>query len=79
MEKLATYLQEEPEDTNFNFDNIYRVNSSYAQQTSLPWDVVVSMISKKMRYDILIKHMNDPLETEGNKMRTMEELPKEIV
>lgn len=41
VDKLANFLGEQSEDNSYNFETIYRVNSSYATQKQLPGDVVV--------------------------------------
>lgn len=44
VEKLAQYLEESPEDISFNFESIYRVNSTYAKRKQLPRVVVQNEI-----------------------------------
>lgn len=47
VELIAEFLGEAIDDIVFNFEAIYRVNSSYAQQKKQPRDSVVQTILKK--------------------------------
>lgn len=55
------------------------MNSKYAQQKGLPRDVVVQLILRKMRDDIISKHFKHPLEIEGRAVKIMKELPKKVL
>lgn len=56
LEKIAHFLEKQPEDISFNIEAVYRVNSNYVKQRKLLWDVVVWMIEKKMKDDIIEKN-----------------------
>lgn len=56
LEKIAHFLEKQPEDISFNIEAVYRVNSNYVKQRKLLWDVVVWMIEKKIKDDIIEKN-----------------------
>lgn len=55
IEMLARYLGEEVDDM-YNFDLIYRVNSSYAEKKNLPKDVIVQLLAKKIYCESNLKN-----------------------
>lgn len=79
LDKIATLLGEQPEDINYSFESIHRVSSSYAVQKQLPRDVMVQLISKKMKEDILSKSYKEPLEIDGKSTKILKELPRKVI
>lgn len=78
-ENLANYLGEQVDDISFNFEAIYRVNSSYATQKHFPRDVVVQLLSKKIKEDIIAKSYKSPFEINGKTIKILKELPKKVI
>lgn len=75
VENIANYLGEQSEDVTFNVDSVDRVNSSHASLHQLP-RVVVHLISKKMKEDIMAKSFKETLEIEGKTVKILRELHK---
>lgn len=53
MNALDGFLREKLDGINDKIDLIYRVNSAYAEKKNLPKDVIVQLMTKKMKKDIL--------------------------
>lgn len=49
----------------YNFDLIYRVNSQNAQKKNLLRDVIVQLLTRRMKEGILRKQYNEPLKIDG--------------
>lgn len=69
VDKLANFLGEHSEDFNYNFEAIYRVNSSYMTQNQLPRDFVVQ----------IIKSYREPLLINGKSIKILKELPGKVI
>lgn len=82
-EILADFLEEQADEIEYNFEPIYRVNSEYAQKKNLATDVaryvVIRLLTKKMKEDILRKQSKEPLEINGKRILIMKELPSSIL
>lgn len=79
VEKIARYLGEHPEEVSFNLESVYRVYFGFVIKNQLPRDVVIQMVSRKMKDDIVIKSYKDPLEFDGKSIKIMKELPKKVI
>lgn len=79
IDKLANFLGEQVDNISYNFEAIYRVNSNYASQKKLPRDVVVQMISRKIKEDIITKSFRETLEIYGKPVKILKELPRKVI
>lgn len=78
MDILVNFLEVQSDEIIHNFDLIYRVNSAFAEQKNLPRDVIVQLLMKRMKEEILRKHYKNPLEIDGKRIKIMKELPKKL-
>lgn len=75
---LAEFLEKTPEETDGLCDEIYRVNSDFARDKKLPRDVIIKVLTNKMRNLILTKNTEEPMEVMGKRIKIWKELPKEV-
>lgn len=79
VDALAGFLNEQPDEIKDKMDLIYRVNSIYAEKKNIPRDVIVQLLTKKMKEDILREQYKTPLEIDGKMITVMKELPRKEI
>lgn len=76
---ISEFLEMPLDDVERECDDIYRVNSDFARVKKLPRDIIVRVITHKMRNLIFNRHYQEPLEVLGNRIKIWKELPKDLI
>lgn len=76
---ISEFLEMPQEEVEKEYDDIYRVNSEFARQKKLPRDIIVRVITHKMRDLIFVRHYQDPLEVLGKRIKIWKELPRDLI
>lgn len=76
---LSEFLEKPQEELEQMCDKIYRVNSEYARMKKLPRDIIVKVTTHKMRYYILSRHFQEPMEVLGKRIKIWKELSREVI
>lgn len=76
---ISELIEIPPDEVDRDCEAIYRVNSDFARQKSLPRDIIVKVTSHKLRDLIFSRYYQDNLEIEGKKIRIWRELPKDMI
>lgn len=53
VELIANFIGGDQDEIEYNFEDVYRVNSLVAEQKGLPRDIVVKMVSKKLKFNFV--------------------------
>lgn len=79
LEMLAELLEISTDEVQKEIEEIYRINSEFARIKNLPRDVIIKVTSYKIRDLILSRHFQEPLESQGKKVKIWKELPREVL
>lgn len=79
IEIISEFLEMSVEEVEKDCVDIYKVNSDFARQKNLPRDIIVKVVSHKLRDMIFSKQYQEPLEVSGKKIKIWREFPKEVV
>lgn len=76
---LSEFLELPQNDVEKECDEIYRVNSEFASIKKLPRDIIVKVVTHKMRDAILSKQYKEPMEILGKRIKIWKELPRDVI
>lgn len=60
-------------------DVVYRVNSEFARKKNLPRDIIVKVLTHKMRDLIFTRQFKEPMEVKGKYIKIWKELPRDLI
>lgn len=76
---MAELLELSPEEVESKLDHVFRIRSSYATKNKRPRDIIVNVMSKKMRDQIVLLSSKNPIEYKEKKVLILKELPRQVL
>ncbi|XP_042316890.1 uncharacterized protein LOC121927254 isoform X2 [Sceloporus undulatus] len=76
---IAEYMEIPYQDLLKDVNKLFRVNFIIAKEKSLPRNVVISFVRKKVRDELLFLSYGNPLEVEGSELKFFKDIPKRIL
>lgn len=76
---LAELIELKPIEIDKSLDQIFSLRASYRNKDKGPRDVLVNVLSKKLKDEIVQQSLQSPIEYNGKKVVILRELPRQII
>lgn len=76
---LSELLEKSEEEVDKGLDQVFRLRSRYAEREGIPQDVMVNVLTQRMKEEILRQSYENPIEFKGKRVIIMRELPREVI
>lgn len=72
-------MEKSAEEVDKGLDQVYRLKARYAEREGKVQDIIVNLLTRRMKEDILKLSFENPINYKGKRVIIMRELPRDVI